>query len=519
MMAKGLSVAIDTEVTRSMTLAPNNTTSTASKDKGNNEDNVKVKIKQNSSDMLQPKFSLLSAKPVHQTITSESEKQLSYTNQIFGGGPTRPVIGVFNCALLGPLVTRRFNTLWWDIEATDAAHGVCDVMFRSFISTHHGLLTHKPSSGIRIEFVPSTVGQYIEMEMMDSTELALSRMPNDHIREDKRVSQSLTAQSPSPPASISISISPQDNPLIGFISTVHELGIFSSTAESARDLTLSFHPQSGESFLSAMLDEARVVLPHILSLSAPCDALFLNEPVAVPGPEKVAELASEVVCALLSSASKTLFHRYLMIQTVHTGLLEAENVMHSIPAKTTTFTENNRAIASASRQFQKERGELKHEIDNLKKVFSKLPEAEQVSMLREEILSIEFETIQARKMADDALMQHKRKLNSISQVEWFALSAIYAAKPPKEYVDVMRSIIIVTQYVPTKVQRGKPSVRKLLQICCVFLRCVNFYIYVCGLFLCRRRGVWTTKPSRDVRWQCCDLLNSVAKSATQNPLN
>ena len=48
---------------------------------------------------------------------------------------------------------------------------------------------------------------------------------------------------------------------------------------------------------------------------------------------------------------------------------------------------------------------------------------------------------------DDAWVAHKRKLYSVSQSEWFALAAIFAAKPGKDYIEVMRSVMIVSSFV------------------------------------------------------------------------
>jgi hypothetical protein len=120
--------------------------------------------------------------------------------------------------------------------------------------------------------------------------------------------------------------------------------------------------------LSSFLKETQVVLPVVLSLPTDCDAVFLNEPVALgvqSGAEKGADLASGIVVQLISEGGEALIHRYSLLSAVLEVADESLQVIQEYEGTKSILAQNNEEIMAGIKVATQAAAVLSSEIDEV----------------------------------------------------------------------------------------------------------------------------------------------------------
>ena len=144
--------------------------------------------------------------------------------------------------------------------------------------------------------------------------------------------------------------------------------------------------------LSSFLEEAQVVLPVVLSLPADCDAVFLNEPVALgvqSGIEKGAELASRIVVQLISEGGEALLHRYSLLSTVLEVADESLEVIQEYEGTKSILAQNNEEIMTGIKVTTQAAAVLSGEIDGVRRSVQELYGWDRYQMTMEDSKSLQ----------------------------------------------------------------------------------------------------------------------------------
>lgn len=412
------------------------------------------------------RYSMLVNSNTNQVIAASSGRSVGTTGALNVDGIldcSREALGVFDCPLLSPMLGRRFNAIWWDIDGCEATSGMSNLIIKNYSRKirRFGVdcVPRGPASSsytVALALKASAIGEYHDYNEPDgpAERSSVPVVGADTRGVDKAVVSKQVGRRNKNRAAIlgrfKLLIELEHRTaLVQFLGLVDKMGVFSYCRPAAVHMKMGLHPLSQEDYLVAMLEEAQSVLPLVMTAAAPCDALLLCEPTISMGPERTTEISSEIVCALLREGAVTLFSRRCMLETVASGLVEAKTVLLSIAECRQQLRDHNTEISATSKNLFKHYEHVKLEIDNVHHVFQKSAPAEQATLMYEEACSRYAQIMRDEREADDALQRHRRKLYGVSQVEWYALAAIYAARPGREYVDVMRCIMIVSEYVNT----------------------------------------------------------------------
>ena len=143
--------------------------------------------------------------------------------------------------------------------------------------------------------------------------------------------------------------------------------------------------------LSMFLEEAQVVLPVVLSLPVDCDAVFLNEPIALgvqSGAEKGADLASGIVVQLISEGGEALLHRYSLLSTVLEVADESLEVIQEYENTKGILAQNNEEIMTGIKITTQAAALLSGEIDGVRRAVQELYGWDRYQMTMEDSKSL-----------------------------------------------------------------------------------------------------------------------------------
>ena len=143
--------------------------------------------------------------------------------------------------------------------------------------------------------------------------------------------------------------------------------------------------------LSSFLEEAQVVLPVVLSLPTDCDAVFLNEPVALGvqnGAEKGADLASGIAVQLIYEGGDALLHRFSLLSTVLEVADESLEVIQEYEGTKSTLAQNNEEIMAGIKVTTQAAAVLSAEIDGVRRAVLELYGWDRYQMTMEDSKSL-----------------------------------------------------------------------------------------------------------------------------------
>ncbi len=452
-------------------------------------------------------------------------------------GDVDDAFGIFMCPLLGPMFRRRFNSVWWDIDAVEATNGVCDNLLQFgyhnnndatldavFKPQSHQNLSHRPSIQLteqpitfrvtKLSLKISHVGEYVQHDEEDSQKEGLF---NKFVKEKKKTNKIVVPKNLSKHSGSFQLVMTNMNyhHLADYISIIDKLGAFRTHKKlfsSKYDLPLlgdyfeedrndssvghinnndvlkelkkkRLHQQNSRSSHQAHLDsvvnsylqtlekESRLILPYLLTLPAPCDALLLSQSIFAYGPERNAEMASFIVTSLCRQVAINIFARRLSLKIVLDGILESKELLNSVQSKKTEIVRNIEDITKSSRIQSQALISVRDNIDNVNTIFQLSSDFECAKLLTEE-LNCRLNIIEDLEIRNEHVEScHVENLSNVSTVEWYSFAASFASKPSKEYLDVMLVVMNLMNFtLPLpKVSKLKKEVTQFYFFCVLVL--------------------------------------------------
>ena len=246
--------------------------------------------------------------------------------------------GIFTCPLLGPMLSRRFQCLWWEIDGVDATIGITNALLQPSPLTNQ-LLPRSSASALTppvrtaLATTDTETRGLCELSMThrqvglfyigEKHNMSLTDADKDAERQkniDKEVARALERTNDSQKQilkgmnlNLLMAFDCQKTArLYDFVSIFTFGGIFESfKTRYTEDTAHIFHSDTVKNNTAALFDEklrkARVLLPQLMCMKTVSDALFLSEPFICAGPEKLSETAANLVEHVLRQACTVLF--------------------------------------------------------------------------------------------------------------------------------------------------------------------------------------------------------------------
>jgi flagellar biosynthesis chaperone FliJ len=421
---------------------------------------------------------------------------------------------IFTSELLSPVFRQRFSSMWWEVEPEAAASGISNIMISKYFCRATTSVTTVP---LRLKSV--SIGEYFDHVEFSAINANINDVVDSNgIRKlnDKKVSKSLVTSWTQVVNVFSFSVtelgSSTIKPTSDFLSMYDCLGVFasvrlgviasttmSSSLSAATDNPESVQPsllaeqlwmekfvespkllEARDLFSAAVRDECRAVLPHLLTAPvSACDALILTASVYCLGPERTAEIASEIVLGLVQKAASTVFVKRYYLSMVLDAMTEAAAVLENLHARRIELTENNEMLQSVARRTSAELVRLRARVETVQFDFKKSREAESAFFLKEEVLgrTASVETLEFA--ANESLADVRAAITAITQTEWHSLAALFAgSKPRKGFTDIMKIVMNIINYVPfeptKKKGKAKTEVDVISRGCITLIRSSEF---------------------------------------------
>lgn len=323
-------------------------------------------------------------------------------------------ISILNCHILGPLIKDYFVPIWWDCESIECVHNICDLE----------LTCQLPNKAISIISFKSD----------------LMSLNKDNLSTDSSLIQDYYK--------FAIQGNFSSN-LINYTGIIPEIGILKSF-KSKSSCKADSNNKVKELITNALI-EAKILLPLLLTIPTPCDNLFLSESILIPGIEKNTEIACGIVSQIIEVGYDVIFNRYEVLNSVLDGLNESNESMESIA---NISIEINTYIE----ELQKKRSQISKELQNVKNYYDTLIKKPYIFPGYEEYLitcgdfnSLRNEIHYIDKYKNNSYNNHFREVLKIDNSKWLLWSNLCSKEPTKGFIDVVRAIMIVVNYIPNNV--------------------------------------------------------------------
>ena len=394
--------------------------------------------------------------------------------------PPLSLHGIFTCPVLAPMLCRKFQTIWYDVEGFEAVCGVCHAVMKPAHELHS---SDVDVNEIVLSFEPSAVSdptfevEEEEEQPTDGTQRGEKLNENSSVQqqneeeneEDAKVDDdsvskatelsqeraSVVSNAPTEPAiQISVQYEKKIARLYDFLGVFNSEGIFSTFKHVDNIYSDPKHPQIFidsalvEQETSVLIEEARAVLPHLLCLPSVSDALFLSEPVITMGPEKYSETASNIVTRIISSAVEVLLTRKNVLQTALSVIGESFDVIDSRALMSKTLTNYANEIAKLVRQLSSQKQTLTAELQYVQAEAQRSVSHEMELMTREDCLSLMYQRQETTDSAKASVDRCKNELLQVNPMEWQGLAAIFTSGPEREKVELMRAVMVMVSFSP-----------------------------------------------------------------------
>jgi hypothetical protein len=420
---------------------------------------------------------------------------------------------LFTCPILGPILTRCFNILWMEIDHNEAVNGICTRLMKNeaerriinpWNSTpqfrnnpfdtpraHSNALL--PSS-VMLSIKSTEIGKYHYIETnrqrtggnakegenpesapppqkmqiarrMSALEMAAKNYEVSRHQRFKEYSKQLQSA-----RSIGKTFQSYNVLLESSNTLYHEIHSFSwlqyfgilKSFKFPLDL-LDFDSRDTQNILDAVelkfsyfVEEASVLLPHLLTLPLPSDALFFSIPVYVQGSDIIAIRASETVMYILRTFLKDMLLLQFTIEKVLKQYDEALYALENADSMDKKLLENNEELLTVSRQISKEIELTRKEHTLVDATFTSSVEYELELMMGEDLKSCRLRKEGIDSQVELIFSSLKQTIKAFAQSEWQSLTAFYTTKPyHKPMIEIMRAIMVVINFVPPKSKGDK----------------------------------------------------------------
>ena len=244
--------------------------------------------------------------------------------------------------------------------------------------------------------------------------------------------------------------------VIQALGLIPQLGVFKSFQSSV--LLNDEEKQTNVNIsIAAFIEEARAVLPHILTVSTVADAVLLKEPVVCLEPEHAAKIASDVVIEVLRTGGPILLRRKFVLEKVLLGYEESLSTLRNAHMIDEKLHSNNEELSLVLRKLSGECDRVKKAMEELPRTQQRLPEYETAKMLHEDCVSLDRQASDLAQEMEELSDEVRKQIKSFASIDWQTFAVPYGSKTPKAYLELMRAVMVAIKFTPPKVLKGDKS--------------------------------------------------------------
>jgi len=374
--------------------------------------------------------------------------------------------GVFTCSLLGPMINRRFSTIWYDVQGIDAVRGICTILMKNERNNFKASSVEaKDTSATILSLQTSNIGMYgtdytMSFETSDSNAAVRLNKEEDKIKLVETQMRKSTFKSRAVLERFNFQLKQDDSiytNALYYLGALAEVGVFKSFQSS-----LGFDEigeERIEASVASLIEESRSVLPHVLTVPIIADALFLTEPIVSSGPELIAQTASTIVMYTVKNLSKSLLRRNVLLQTVLDALNDTSDVLLSSSLVKEQLSSSNESLSDALKVVTCKVDAIRSEIDDFPILFDRSIPCEIQLMMSEDIRSFEYQATDLQMEFDVSWEDIQYRISSYGSTDWHDFATYYSIKnPSKLYLELMRGVMVLVKQniqMPTKSDKGK----------------------------------------------------------------
>jgi len=375
--------------------------------------------------------------------------------------------GVFTCALLGPMINRRFYTIWYDVQGIDAVRGICTILMKNERNSFKASsIEARDTSPIILALRTSSIGMYDTEHTMsfgttDSNDAVVRlNKEEEKLKVAEKQKRKSTFKSRAILERFNFQLKQDDSVYTNalyYLGALTEVGVLKSFQSS-----LCFdemREERIEASIASLIEESRSVLPHLLTIPIIADALFLTEPIVSPGPELIAQTASLIVMYAIKNLSRSLLRRNVLLQAVLNALHDSANELSSSSLIEEQLSSSNESLSNALKVVTSKVDAVKCEIDEFPIIFERSTQCEMQLMMAEDIRSFESQATDLQMEFDASWLDIQHRILSFGSTEWHDFATYYSIKnPSKLYLELMRGVMVLVKQniqIPTKSEKGK----------------------------------------------------------------
>ena len=380
--------------------------------------------------------------------------------------------GVFTCSLLGPMINRRFYTIWYDVQGIDAVRGICTILMKNERNSFKAssIEARDTPSPIILALRTSSIGMYDTEHTMsfgttDSNAAAAAVVVRLNKEEEKMKlvemqKKKSTFKSRAVLERFNFQLKQDDSVYTNalyYLGALTEVGVLKSFQSS---LCLDeMREERIEASIASLIEESRSILPHLLTVPISADALFLTEPIVSPGPELIAQTASLIVMYAVKNLSRSLLRRNVLLQAVLDALHDTANELSSSSLIEEQLSSSNESLSNALKAVTGKVDAIRCEIDEFPIIFERSIQCETQLMMAEDIRSFESQATDLQMEFDVSWLDVQHRISSYGSTEWHDFATYYSIKnPSKLYLELMRGVMVLVKQniqMPTKSEKGK----------------------------------------------------------------
>lgn len=371
----------------------------------------------------------------------------------------------FDCPILGAMIKRKFANIWWDISNFQAVQGVCDNLLKPhnlsqktswFTLASRNILLNKTvlQEGVMNMLMGKEASASTESDSPTVAKTALTSSWRVVVRGDNTFNAIRVARRLSSVQFLGIfsSFSRGDEMQCLLIRLKDVIETAPAAAAVADEKTITAKEVLEKSMIETMIDEARNLLPHLLSLKCSSDSVLLNKSIVTMEPDHFAEAACRVVVQIIEDGGAMLMKRRdecIAIDSLHKHSMFVLDSLNSI-------IEHLKASVEEIQKFL--RIASAHLVVLTKQLSSIRPDIQKTSLYEQYQICLNDESsieVNIQRFEEDivhAKSTARANLTAVSLRDWNTLgtmfsdpkSPFYASAPP-DLIDSFKGVLLLTE--------------------------------------------------------------------------
>jgi hypothetical protein len=368
----------------------------------------------------------------------------------------------FDCPILGAMIKRKFANIWWDITYFQAVQGVCDNLLKPQNLVYQNVAFTVVSRNILLS---NTVLQEGVMNILLGKESEVIVKSDADSSPQRALTSSWRVVVRGNNAHTAIRVARR-------LSSIQYLGVFSSfsvgdemqnllisTKEPTELLPKSMDQKSApnkevleKNMIETMIDEARNLLPHLLSLKCSSDSVLLNKSIITMEPDRFAETACRIVVQIIEDGGAVLMKRRdecIAIDSLHKHSLFVLDTLNSIIEHIKASVEEiQRFLRIASAHLVV----LTNQLASIRPDIQKTSLYEQYQICLNDECSIKMNI---QRLDEDIVIAKntaRANLTAVSLRDWNTLGAMFSdpkssfySSAPLDLIDSFKGVLLLTE--------------------------------------------------------------------------